>query len=439
MALLPAVGVWDAANLWLDPHESFTREPQLRDHRPLRAQAVEMATDLRRRFLAERGSLLMISTPPLEISDSCLWQGVYTAVATLNNVLEPSPANRRQAERAFDGLALLATKGRPLVRFMMPADIPVEETGLWYHRDARWQWKEDASIDSASGWAFGCVVALRFLPSRRTEARALLTRFADALIDGGYRLRNSDGSPTRFSAMGGSLVNSPPGVLVTLAALKALSRENPDSRYGRAYARFLAQGQNLLAARAASAPVPWLSKTTNHNIAYLALAAASLTEDDPERWQVYARGLLRLESLTDKTGNSFWIDLTAWTLEQGGTLQRGLAADPVYRRYREPSPQRLRLAKTSMLEWHYPFSKQIRVVMNSPRIDVPFVHWPLGRRFPAQPLPIYLRPASDFVWQRSPGDLDNWPGRHGERSFAPLDFLAAYTFGRLSGALSAAE
>src|SRR5205823_756771 len=111
----------------------------------------------------------------------------------------------------------------------------------YYFRDDQWQWKEDASVDSAAGWVFGSMLVIELLPTRRAEALRALQRFADALIDGGFRLRNSDGKATSYSSMGGALVNSPVGLLCTLAALRTLERNGFGSRYGQAHAALIAE------------------------------------------------------------------------------------------------------------------------------------------------------------------------------------------------------
>ena len=47
------------------------------------------------------------------------------------------------------------------------------------------------------------------------------------------------------------------------------------------------------------------NSTTNHNIAFLALARPWSARRTARR-TVYARGLVRLSRLTEKMGNSFW-------------------------------------------------------------------------------------------------------------------------------------
>lgn len=441
-ALLPPLTAWDALHERLDGHRYGARKPRRADFRPLRVQAAEMRADLRRRFLLG-GGLLLISTPPVEIGDACLWQGVYAATAALEYDLARTPEARRRAEAAFDGLALLATRGRPIARAVLPVGVRTENPGRWYYKNERIQWKEDASVDSAAGWMFGALVTAELVPSRREQALDAVQRFVDGVAAGGFVLRNSDGSPTRFGSVGGDLVNSPVGLLVTLSGLRALARAGRGASYAELHARFVAEGQHRWAAYA-SGPAPWRNVTTNHNIAFLGLASALLTEDDPQRAALYGRGLLRLERITDKMDNAFWIYLTEWALTRNPELAPIVAVDPRFRRHREGRADRWERARRAMLEWHYPHNKlklRRRAPQPGERELALRPSW-AGPETP-EPLPIWQRPAADFVWQRSPYRLDDWQGvrmsRSRGQSYAPLDFLSAYALGRAVGALSPDE
>ena len=439
-ALMPALPFWDALHGGLERAAPPAREPRRIDARPLSAQARLMWSDLEARFLADEGRLLLISTPPVEIGDACLWQGVYAAAAAIENARAPSPRARRRAERAFEGLKRLGSRGRPIARAVLPLDVVTEPPGRAYHRDAFWQWKEDASVDSAAGWVFGCLVTAELLPSKRGEALAALRRFADALLDGGLRLRNSDGRPTRFNSMGGAFVNSPVGLLSSAAALRALDGAGYGPRYGIAHAE-LSAGEQARWAAYASGPQFWRNETTNHNIAYLALVSAMLAEPEPRLWQVYARGLLRLDALTHGMGNSFWIYLSEWALARRPELAAGLAGESGYDRHRARRAERLAAARVSMLEWRYPECKRkVRFVHPRPpqlkRAREPFGP---GERA-AEPLPVCERPPADFVWQRSPYALDGWLKLKGEgQDFNPVDFLVAYGLGVSVGGLSSGD
>jgi hypothetical protein len=311
---------------------------------------------------------------------------------------------------------------------VLPLEVRTEAPGRFGRRDARWQWKEDASIDSAAGWVFGMVVAVELVPTRRKEALDALQRYADTLAAGGYRLRNSDGTPTRYNAVGGAVINSPTGLLTTLAALKTLARAGRGQRFVEAHRVLADDGQDLWAAYA-TAPFSWLNVTTNHNIAMLGLSAALLAEDDPARQARYALGLLRVDELTRKMGDAFWIYLTDWALSRRPAAVAALEGSAALSRHRAIEPGLLAGAKTAMLQWHYPHNK----------LKLHRDGWRTARR----PVPVYDRPAADFVWQRSPYARAGWPEAVMRRSqgqaYAPLDFLIAYSLGRSIGAISPDE
>ncbi|PCI37550.1 MAG: hypothetical protein COB53_06125 [Elusimicrobia bacterium] len=433
-AILPPLYAWEYFHRALDPRQPPSPHPVIKDNRPLHEQAAAMAASLKKDFLIEDEKLLLLSIPEAQLGDVCLWQGVYAAAAVFEWRLNPSPASRAQAEAAFDGLALLATRGNPIARAIYPIDLKTEPGGLQYHRAGRWQWKEDASIDSTAGWMFGVITVLRFLPSRRESAITLLRAYADALIKNGFRLENSDGTATRFHRVGGSWINSPVGVLTTLAALRALSSQPNGEIYARELASFKRARQDRWAAFA-SAPGLWRNATTNHNIAHLALAAALLVEDDPHSAGRYANGLARLGRLTLHEGNSFWTYLSIWALED--LVSRGTDLPPAADRWLRGKKAHFKRARPAMFEWNFPKNKQRRERLNSERSEIEWVRWPFGPKTPKRPIPVWQRPAADFVWQRPARSLDDWRDdkADAEIRFAPMDFLAAYRLGRIIGAL----
>ena len=435
-AALAGLRFWDAFHISLDPALEFTRAPERADGRPLGEQAAEMEGDLDSVFTVMDGRLFLIETAPVQVGDVCLWQGVFAAEAALRAALSGKEADALRAGKALEGLALLASRGRPIARSVYPAQIVTEPGGERFYSDGGWKWKEDASIDSMAGWVFGVLMVRELVPGLRPRADALLVSFARTLKSGGYRLRNSDGSLTRFNRVGGGLVNSPPGVLASLAVLKGAARADPGGPWGEEHERWVAEGQDRWGAYA-SGPLLWKNKTTNHNIAFLALASALLTEDDPARQTVYARGMVRLHRLVERMGNSFWTYLALWSLERAGfgapERDREVAA------WMSRRGLHLARAKVAMLEWDYPACKVKREVVNSTRADLPIFRWPLfGSRSLPQPLPLWQRPPADFVWQRSAYSMDDWVGYSADppQRFSPLDFLTAYRFGLALDALS---
>lgn len=437
-SLLPPLYAWEYLHRALDPRQPPSPKPSIRDPRPLREQAEAMREALEKEFLIEDGKLLVLNRPDSHLGDVCLWQGVYAATAILGWRLNPSAETLKTAEAAFDGLLLLQSKGNPIIRSLYPDSLQTEPGGIQYFRENGRQWKEDASVDSTAGWMFGAAVALRFLPSRREAALGALKKYADALMANGYRLENSDGSPTRFHRVGGAWLNSPVGVLTTLTALRAMSKTKDGEKYLSEWARFRRERQDRWGAFA-SGPALWRNQTTNHNIAHLALSAALLLEDDLDSGGRYANGLARLERLTFHEGNSFWVYLSVWTLEdfktRRGHLPKAAAA------WLAGKENHFARARPAMFEWNYPENKTRVERLNSERSELEFVKWPFGPPVPKRPIPVWQRPAADFVWQRPARALDDWRELEDKTPlrFAPMDFLAAYRLGLTVGALSPEE
>ncbi|TBR24861.1 hypothetical protein EPO15_03270, partial [bacterium] len=265
-AALGGLRFWDAFHLALEPQWELSRAPVRRDERPLARQAAEMERDLDAVFTTGGGRLYLMDTAPSQVGDVCLWQGVFAAEAALRAALDGTAASRARTAAALEGLAALTSRGHPLARAFYPADLPIEPPGRWYGRDASYQWKEDASVDSLAGWVFGLATVGELSPELRPRVDRLAVGFASALRGGGYILRNSDGTPTRFGKVGGALLNSPTGVLSTMTVLRMAARAEPSGPWAAEHARFVAQGQDRWGAYG-SGPALWRNTSTNHNIA----------------------------------------------------------------------------------------------------------------------------------------------------------------------------
>lgn len=431
----------DAIDKALTPHQPFTRPVQRVDLRSLRDQAAHMVRDIREKFLISDGRLFLFQKP-ITFGDMTLWQGNYAAMNILKAHRDGDEVSRDYAEKAFDGLAMMYRPGYPLTRGILPAGYPNLDTMDSRNRtDGKWAWQDDASVDQVSGWLFGVILAEKYLPSRRREAGELLLRFAHGMLANDFSMRNADGSDTRFGNMGKGVVSPPPGVLLTMAALSAVAQQSPDGKYRDALEEFAAKHQDVWGSYA-SANFLWMSKEYNHNIGVLALASAILTEQDPERWLHYARGMVRMGRLTENSGNSFFLYMSYWALERRPDMLAWHQDDRVIADWLARKPEVMSVAKKSMLEFQYPACKLAFETLNSERKDLKFVKWPLsGQKTLAQPLPVWQRPASDFAWQRSQYALDDWRGAKETpaRVFTGLDFLIAYELGLQTGAIKPAE
>lgn len=430
----------------LSPYQPFTRPASRVDWRPLREQAAAMDRDIRSRFLVADGRIFVYSKP-IEMGDMAIWQGAYASMEILKHAWDGAAESQDEAEKAFDGMALMYKPGLPLVRGILPEDLqaghPKEAP---YHREGGMQWVEDASIDSTTGWLLGVILAERKLPSRRAEAQELLRRFAQDLIDNKFRLKNGDGSKTKLGDMAGDgFTPSPVGALVSIAALNECERISPSLNCREARDSFADRHKDVLASFASGPGLGFRNVTTNHNIGFLALTSALLSEEDAERWLLFARGIVRLARNTEQDGNSFWIYLSYWALEQKPWMLAFHSGDPALTDWMAHKASAMALAKKPMLEFDYPNCKLAYERINSNRTDIKLVKWPTSsQKFSAQPLPTCQKggsPASDFVWQRNRHALDDWGGWTAKPAyeFTGMDFLFAYYLGLHDGGLDAGE
>lgn len=428
--------VWTAYKVdrALSPHRPFSRGPVITDVSSLRDQAARMTREIRSDFLVEDGKLFLYMKP-MSLGDMDIWQGVYTALAVLQYTSDPSPENEAYAENAFDGLRMMYAPGLPLLRGVLPDGVRnSDEKDPHYRREGGYQKLEDASIDSAAGWVFGMTFAAQRLPSRRRQAQEMLRRFADDLIANGFSLKSSGGANTSQGDMGKGLVSPPPGVLLTMAALSQAAQSSTDPRYADALDEFSAKRQDVWGAYA-SMPALWRNSTTNQNIGILALASALLSEQDPERWSIYAHGMVRMLKSIEPTGNSFWLYLSYWVFDRRPEMIAYCVADKDISEWMSRRAGVYALAKKSLLE----FSAS-KCAKRTPRQEAVCryqdpVHWPLsGVKTNPQPVPMFCRP-SDFDWQRNAYDVHDCEGKE----FTGLDFLIAYSLALQDGAVTPAE
>ena len=398
----------DLINSVADPYDEFTRAMEL----PPGETVEERLNKLSNKFIADlhsrfaKGGFLAYQIPN-DMGDMCIWNGVYAGMMCMRaHHLKDELANQ-EAKTAVEALCKFSEDR--LVRGVVPDGLFEDNVFLVdntraaeYFTKGRSLRRDDASLDSFAGWLFGMACAIKFGQFHMVadNVNAFFERFkAD-----GYKLRNRDGSATRYGDCTPGLLQGPIRNLATTTVARMSCIID-----ARAEWRSLAEKYKD---DFANTETHFLHKHAYYNDNMAALIGAAYCLITPVGIigrEEAARGLSRLVRKHKKNGNSFFVYLAALC---GAEVSK---AD-------------LQNAEKILMEFSLsdnpPNGKAVIERINSKDVKTVKVG---GRIEAAQPLPIWKRPASDFYWQRGPHDCDGYQGS----GLAPiymncLDFLAAY-------------
>lgn len=182
-----------------------------------------------------------------------------------------------------------------------PRMKPVEER--WRpSEDGKWLWKGDTSSDEICGHFFGYYIFYEYVAQTDEERRRvaeLARRVMDYMIDGGYNLRDTDGTPTRWGVWNpDTLLNNgdwraerPVNATEILAFLKTTAYLTGDEKYEREYRRLIDEYGFLEFARAPKPIHP--AERTDIDSSLLALVFPALLgiEKDEDLRAAYREGL----------------------------------------------------------------------------------------------------------------------------------------------------
>ena len=341
--------------------------------------------------------------------DSANWTGHYLAAESFRYQVTRSADALDNVRRALAGLRFLAdvTGSGLLARCAFPADSPYaqamagEESSHGVYTagvDGRaWLWIGDTSRDQYAGVFFGLGVAFDMVPDDqvRADAAALASRLLAFLLDHAWTVVMPSGDIST------TFLIRPDQQL----ALLQVGRHLNVSRFGSSYSR-------EAAALAAGTPVPVGIDAADNRDSYFKF---NLDE-------INLYSLLRLQGggLT-----KLWY-ASAWDLVHGAVRGHGNAHFNMIDRALHGTDAARDAETRSLLDaW-----------LKRPRTDV---YTDLRGRFPAcgspdqacQPVPVELRPATDFLWQRSPFQLVG--GGSGTIEGAGIDYILPYWMARYYG------
>ncbi|MEK6543948.1 MAG: hypothetical protein AABZ44_05880, partial [Elusimicrobiota bacterium] len=395
-----------------EPFEPFTRPPDIKDPRPLHEKARLFTQEIEADFLKDDRRLFW-SQVPNDIGDMAIWHGYYLAYRAFEYATTRSSSSLHHLRKALDGESLLlAGYGKAyLVRGVDPAGGDAEKH-RHAHQGTPYDWVDDASGSSLTGTVFGLYCAWRYGPSDvRRQARDLTLKLTKEFIRNKFKLTNSNGSYTRWGDCSrDDWIIDPSRILTATALLNFASLISDDPDIAKERQRYEESATVRRIAGRAEAHLLWYAKHYHQHLAYMSFfVLMDCEQNDKARERFWMRFYQKLFRKYLHQGNSFFIYLSAsqFPIDQGSLAK----------------------AKQTLQEFSFPKKKNYNADMSNFNIK-------MAGRWSTQPLPVWRRPSTDIVWQRSPNTLK---GGNTEKHYSGVDFLVAYWMGRYFGFLSPEE
>jgi uncharacterized protein (TIGR03437 family) len=336
--------------------------------------------------------------------DSALWTGHFLAAEAFRYKVTQAPDALRNAVAAVSALKGLTdvTGNNLLARCMVPMDSPFaagisrEEVSNGVHENASagWLWVGNTSRDEYSGAFFGLAVAYDMVadPAIKSSIGDLVTRLVEFLDSHDWSVKMPDGSNST------SFLIRPDQIETFLAIGRHV---NPDHFSSISY-----ESQRLLLAP--SVPIPIQVDATDDssyfkfNLDYINLYnLVRLERSSANAIYQSAYGLLRDHTASHQNAFFNVVDLAL------------------------NGPNAARDNQTQLLlnGWLLRLRRDFAADLHG--------QVPLCGDQACQPAPVWLRPPTDFLWQRSPFQLA--VGGAGIIESAGIDYILPYWMGRYYG------
>src|SRR5215471_16078161 len=334
--------------------------------------------------------------------DSALWTGAYLATESFRYSVTQSSEAANNVQRAIAGLKSLvdATGTDLLARCVVPANSPFasgiqsEESRNGIHQSGSNIWIGNTSRDEYVGAMFGLGVAYDFAGAAfQNDIRALVTRLVAFLMNHSWTIVMPDGSS------GDSFLLRPEELLMLL---QVAAHVNP-SQFAAPYASER-NTLSLVLTLPVSVDVSGNSSYFKFNLDYMSFY-----------------NLIRLEN-----GNAAYP--ASYAIVRGYTATHQNAFfDIIDRAIAGPNPARDVEFENLLQQWlsrpsrdfYVDVSKTVQVCGSSA----------------CQPIPVPMRPPTDFLWQRDPFQLSG--GGSGLVESPGIDYILPFWMGRAYGLGSA--
>ena len=332
--------------------------------------------------------------------DSALWTGHYLAAEALRYRITQSPDALSNVKQAIAGIKALAdvTGTNLLARCMVPENSPFaagiqgEESHNGIHTASPWIWVGNTSRDQYSGVIFGLGIAYDMIddPCVKSSISDLVTRLVRFLTGHDWSVTMPDGSAST------TFLVRPDEIL----AFVQVGRHVNSSQFSTYY-----DEQRILLA------------DTGTLLAPVGVDAAS--DDSYFKFNldyINLYNLIRLESSSAKT-----IYEKAYSIVRNHTAgHQNAFFDAIDRALEGPNTTRDAEMLALLDQW-------LLRPRRDPYVDVSSKVQVCGTEA-CQPVPVPLRPPTDFLWQRNPFQLSG--GGAGTIETAGIDYILPYWMSR---------
>jgi len=336
--------------------------------------------------------------------DSALWTGHYLAAEAFRYKVTQSPDALNNVKSAIAGLKSLAdvTGTNLLARCLVPINSPYaagirnEETanGVYTNAGAGWLWVGNTSRDEYSGAMFGLAVAYDMVadPAIKASISDLVTRLVDFLDGHNWSVTMPDGSAST------SFLVRPDQIEAFLAIGRRVNSDH--------FSSFHFETQRVLLAT--TVPAPILVDTASDD---------SYFKFNLDYINLY--NLIRLEASSAKT-----IYESAYgTLRDHTAAHQNAFFNIIDLALNGPNASRDNQTLALLNAWLLRLRRDFGV-------DLHGVVAVCGGQA-CQPAPVWLRPPTDFLWQRSPFQLS--VGGAGIIESPGIDYILPYWMARYYG------
>ena len=170
-------------------------------------------------------------------------------------------------------------------------------------KDGKWLWKGDTSSDEITGHMYGYTIFWEMIakddPDLRKEVTGHVTKIMDYIIDGGYELKDLDGTHTKWGVWAPEYLNGDPdwaterGInsLEILSYLKLAYEVSGKEKYQKEYEKLIREHHYAENALQAKTVMPGWRTFIDDELVALAYPALMLYEKDPELLDIYKKSM----------------------------------------------------------------------------------------------------------------------------------------------------